>query len=83
MSAEIRQGEYEEGISYTPSTFGSILALNAARATGLFGIVAILINGYQAFSYDKSSLKRFYIEESDADFSNLNGTNINDLPEDE
>ena len=71
LSAELRQAEFNDGIDYYPSTLGTIIATTGARATGLFGLVAILIGGYQSFSYDKSSLKRFYMEDNFADLGQV------------
>ena len=72
------QDEFNDGIDFVPSTFGSIIATTGARATGLFGLVAIFISGYQGYAYDKSSLKRFYKEVNiQHGFGEINGAAIN------
>mmetsp|Transcript_26015 Transcript_26015/g.34817 ORF Transcript_26015/g.34817 Transcript_26015/m.34817 type:complete len:85 (+) Transcript_26015:290-544(+) len=75
MSSEVRQAEFQKGINFTPSTFGSIIGVTGGRVTGLLGIFAILMGGYQSFSYDKSSIKRFYSEDSLADFDPIDDPN--------
>jgi len=50
-------------LNFFPSTFFLILAATGGRAIGLFGLVSILISGYQGFSYDLLSVRRFYREE--------------------
>ena len=39
-----------------------IIALTGGQATGLIGIIATIIGGYQGFAYNKSSIKRFYTD---------------------
>jgi len=58
------QGDLERSINYIPSSFGSIIATTGGQASGLIGIFAIVIGSYQGFAYDKSSIKRFYREDS-------------------
>ena len=77
LSAELRQGEFKNGIDYFPSTLGTIIATTGARATGLFGLVAIFIGGYQSFSYDQSSLKHFYMEDNFADLGQVGAGDLN------
>lgn len=77
LSAELRQAEFKDGVVYEPSKFFSILATTAARATGVFGLVAIFIGGYQSFSYDQSSLKKFYMEDNFADLGQVGAGDLN------
>ena len=64
--------------TYTPSTFGSIISALGGQATGLIGIVTVLLGGYQDFSYNKSAVKQFY---NDSD--SLSKSSIDDEEDEE
>ena len=64
--------------TYTPSTFGSIISALGGQATGLIGIVTVLLGGYQDFSYNKSAVKQFY---NDSD--SLSKSSIDDEDDEE
>ena len=45
-------------------TLGSIMSIVGGRAMAMYGIFAICMGSYEAFSFDKSILKNYYKEDS-------------------
>ena len=65
MTYEMTQSEISKGINYQPITLSNILATTGGQASGIIGIISVLIGSYQAFAYNKSTIKLFYTDDEE------------------